>query len=59
MAGKKPLHITTSKAREELAELVNRVAYAGERVVFTRHGKDMAALISIADFKKLTEKQQD
>ncbi len=34
--------IPVTQARAELAELVNRVAYAGERIELTRHGKLVA-----------------
>lgn len=31
--------IPVTQARAELADLINRVVYGGERVVVTRHGK--------------------
>jgi prevent-host-death family protein len=40
-------------AREELAEIVNRVAYGKERVCLTRHGKDVACLVSVEEAKLL------
>ena len=45
--------VSTSDAREELAELVNRVAYAQEPVILTRHGKDMAALVPMGVYARL------
>ncbi len=45
--------IPVTQARAELAELVNRVAYAGERIELTRHGKLVAALVSAADYQRL------
>lgn len=36
-------------ARSNLADLVSRVAYGGERIVIGRHNKDMAALVPVAD----------
>jgi len=50
--------IPVTQARAELAELVNRVAYAGERIELTRHGKLVAALVSAADFERLQEASQ-
>jgi prevent-host-death family protein len=41
--------IPVTQARAELAELVNRVGYGGERVVLTRHGKPLAALVPASD----------
>ena len=43
------LKLTTTEAREMLSELVNRAAFGDERVVLTRHGKEMAVIISMAD----------
>ena len=42
-------------ARNNLADAINRVAYAGERIVLERRGKGVAALISIADLATLEE----
>ena len=48
-----PSFISTSKAREFLADLIIEVAYKGERVILTRHGKPVAALISAEDLERL------
>ncbi|MBY8864866.1 type II toxin-antitoxin system Phd/YefM family antitoxin [Streptomyces sennicomposti] len=45
--------IPVTRARAELADLINRVVYAGERVVVTRHGKPLVALVSAADLRRL------
>ena len=45
--------LSISEARDSLAEIVNRVAYQGERVVLRRHGKAVAALVSAADLERL------
>ena len=34
--------------RYKLADAINRVAYAGERIVLERRGKGVAALVSLA-----------
>ena len=47
--------IPVTQARAELAELINRVVYGGERVVVTRHGKPLVALVSAADLRMLEE----
>ncbi|MET7385836.1 type II toxin-antitoxin system Phd/YefM family antitoxin [Streptomyces sp. NPDC005529] len=47
--------IPVTRARAELAELINRVVYGGERVVVTRHGKPLVALVSAADLERLEE----
>jgi prevent-host-death family protein len=40
-------------ARDDLADIVNRVAYGKERVCLTRHGKDVACLVSMEEAKLL------
>jgi len=47
-----------SKARENLADTINRVKYKGERVVLNRRGKAIAALVSLEDLAIL-EKLED
>ncbi len=49
--------IPVTQARAELADLINRVVYGGERVVVTRHGKPLVALVSAADLRRLEEEQ--
>jgi prevent-host-death family protein len=45
--------MTTAEARENFAEVINRSSYGKERVVLTRRGKDIAAIISIEDLALL------
>ncbi|GLP64047.1 MULTISPECIES: type II toxin-antitoxin system Phd/YefM family antitoxin [unclassified Streptomyces] len=47
--------IPVTQARAELADLINKVVYGGERVVVTRHGKPLVALVSAADLERLEE----
>jgi prevent-host-death family protein len=47
--------IPVTQARAELADLINRVVYGGERVVVTRHGKPLVALVSADDLRRLEE----
>ncbi|MGK5639171.1 type II toxin-antitoxin system Phd/YefM family antitoxin [Streptomyces sp. URMC 126] len=51
--------IPVTQARAELAELINRVVYGGERVVVTRHGKPLVALVSAADLERLERREAD
>jgi prevent-host-death family protein len=48
-------HVPASRAREDLADLLNDVAFKGERVVLSRHGKGVVAMISIDDLALLEE----
>jgi antitoxin (DNA-binding transcriptional repressor) of toxin-antitoxin stability system len=41
--------------RENLAEVINRVAYAGERVVLRRRSKSVAAVVSMGDLQLLQD----
>ncbi len=50
--------INTTEARENLAEVINRVAYAKDRVRITRRGKQVAAVVPIEDLE-LLEKMED
>jgi prevent-host-death family protein len=45
--------ISISQARQELADLVNRVAYRHERIPLGRRGKPVAALVSAGDLALL------
>ncbi|MEF9902412.1 type II toxin-antitoxin system Phd/YefM family antitoxin [Streptomyces sp. P9-A2] len=47
--------IPVTQARAELADLINRVVYGGERVVVTRHGKPLVALVSADDLRRLDQ----
>jgi prevent-host-death family protein len=43
--------LTISNARQELPDLVNKVAYGGERICLKRRNKPVAALVSVEDLK--------
>jgi prevent-host-death family protein len=45
--------IPASEARLQFAEVVNKVAFGGERVVLHRHGKDVAAIVPVDDLRLL------
>jgi prevent-host-death family protein len=40
--------VAVTEARAEFSELISRVAYGGEPVVITRHGKPLVALVPAA-----------
>lgn len=48
-------HMSTVDAREHFSELINRSAYGKERVVLTRRGKGIAAVIPLEDLNLLEE----
>lgn len=39
--------------REQLSDLVSRVAYGDQKVVITKFGKPVAALVTIDDYEKI------
>jgi prevent-host-death family protein len=51
--------IPVTQARADFAELVNRVSYGGERIVMTRHGKPLAAIVPPADLERLEQLDHD
>lgn len=53
--------ISVSEVRETFADVVNRVAYRNERVLVTRHGKPIAAIIPLeqVEFLERAEVEHD
>lgn len=47
--------VAVREARIHLAEILNRVAYRGERIVLHRRGKDAAALVPVEDLQLLED----
>lgn len=52
------LSYTSKEAREEFSTVLNHVAFGGERVVVTRQGKNLVAVVPIRDLE-LIEKLYD
>ncbi len=47
--------ISTAEARDRLSDIINRAAYGKERVVLTRRGRELAAVVPIEDIRLLEE----
>jgi prevent-host-death family protein len=45
--------ISIGQVKRDISELVNRVAYGGERIVLTSRGKPKAVLVSVEDYERL------
>ncbi len=45
--------VTAKQLKEHSADVLSRVQYGGERVPVTRHGKEVAAVVSIEDARLL------
>jgi len=50
--------LNATQARQEFADIVNRAAYGGERVILHRHKKPVAAVVPIEDLE-LIERMED
>ena len=51
--------VGTHEAKTHLSEYLNRVRYAGERIVIERHGKPVAALVSTEELARLEAPSED
>jgi prevent-host-death family protein len=49
--------VSIGQVKRDISELVNRVTYAGERIVLTSRGKPKAALVSIQDYERLLKNE--
>ncbi|MCC6580111.1 MAG: type II toxin-antitoxin system Phd/YefM family antitoxin [Phycisphaeraceae bacterium] len=54
-------NVSIVEARSRMADIINGVAYGGERVVLERHGKGVVAIVSVEDLELLEaiEDQED
>lgn len=51
------MKVAIGQVKRDISELVNRVAYGSERIVLTSRGKPKAALVGMADYKRLQQEQ--
>lgn len=49
--------VPIGQVKRDISDLVNRVAYRGERIILTSRGKPKAALVSLEDYEHLAMKQ--
>jgi prevent-host-death family protein len=49
--------VSIGQIKRDISELVNRVSYAGERIILTSRGKPKAALISMEDYERLLKSE--
>jgi prevent-host-death family protein len=49
----KEAQIGIGQVKRDISELVNRVAFGGERVVLTSRGKPKAVLVSLEDYERI------
>ncbi len=48
--------LTSREAREGFSDAVNRAAYGRERIILTRRGKPIAAIVPVTDLAQLEER---
>ncbi|MCL5256852.1 MAG: type II toxin-antitoxin system Phd/YefM family antitoxin [Chloroflexi bacterium] len=53
----KETSVSIGQVKRDISELVNRVAYGDERIIFTSRGRPKAVLVSISDYRDLQEKR--
>ncbi len=51
------IQVSIGQVKRDISELVNRVTYAGERIVLTSRGKPKAALVSMQDYERLLKSE--
>jgi len=49
--------VSIGQVKRDISELVNRVTYAGERIILTSRGKPKAALVSMQDYERLLKNE--
>lgn len=45
--------VSIGRVKRDLSELINRVAFGGERIVLTSRGNPKAALVGLGDYEQL------
>lgn len=49
--------MNTLEAKEQFTDLLNRVSHSKERIILTRRGKEIAAIVPLEDLKALQQSQ--
>jgi prevent-host-death family protein len=52
------VEVSIGQVKRDISELVNRVAYQGERVILTSRGRPKAVLVSLQDYEKIKNVEQ-
>jgi prevent-host-death family protein len=53
------VEVSIGQVKRDISELVNRVAYQGERIVLTSRGRPKAVLVSLGDYEKLQQVEHE
>jgi prevent-host-death family protein len=49
--------VSIGQIKRDISELVNRVAYAGDHIIITSHGKPKAALVNMQEYERLLKSE--
>ena len=52
-------NVSIGRVKREISELVNRVAFGGERIVLTSRGKPKAVIISLDDYERIQQSDRE
>lgn len=47
--------ITTTKARDSFADIISKIAFGKERIILTRNGREIAAIISVENLEEFED----
>ncbi len=53
------MQVSIGQVKRDISDLVNKVAYAGERIILTSRGRPKAALVSIDDYEAIKAKDEN
>lgn len=51
--------VAIGQVKRDISDLVNRVAYSGERIILTSRGKPKAVLVSLEDYEKIQQSERE
>lgn len=49
--------VSIGRVKREISELLNRVAFGGERIVLTSRGKPKAVIVSLEDYERIQQEE--
>lgn len=52
------MHISIGRVKRDISELLNRVAFGGERIVLTSRGKPKAVIVSLEDYERIQQAEE-
>ncbi len=53
------VEMSTVEARENFSDLINKAAYGNQRIVLTRRGKPLVAVVSLDDLNQIKSQTQE